>query len=195
MATIYITNNRAIFRNALLTNFHVAIPTANNGVDDKFSLSITVPKSDKRTIEDINQLMEHIRIKNSDMLRGQDNIVPKLSELLTPLKDDDKRASFNPTYKNTFYLVARSKEAPGIVEPDLEAIAPSEIVNGIYGGVSVTFKAYNIDGRRGISAHLDNIQKLRDAITAPVKPTVAEDFGEDFEADDDRSSSFDGFED
>ena len=68
-----------------------------------------------------------------------------------------------PEYANSYYIRLSTKFKPKILNANREEIIdPTEIYSGMYGRVSMTFFAYSGDGKRGVSACLNNVMKTRD---------------------------------
>jgi hypothetical protein len=66
-------------------------------------------------------------------------------------------------FKNSLFINAKSKEAPQVVDSNVQPITnQSDIYSGCYGKVSITFYGYNFGGAKGIAAWLGNIQKISD---------------------------------
>lgn len=83
--------------------------------------------------------------------------------LKLPLHDGDEEKPDNPAFRNCYYINAKSKEAPQIVDCWVQPITDqTEVYSGCYGKISITLYSYNFGGAKGIAAWLGNIQKLRD---------------------------------
>ncbi len=120
--------------------------------DGKYSISILIPKSDKKTIKRIEKAIQVARdIDGGDKLGNRKNI--KL-----PLRDGDTDRD-DKVYAGHYFINASSRIRPGVVDRNLEEILDEEMVySGCYGKASITFYAYNVEGNRGIAAGLNNIQ-------------------------------------
>ena len=80
-----------------------------------------------------------------------------------PLRDGDTDRPEDEAYGGCMFLNANSKQAPQIVDRQVQPILDqSEVYSGCYGRVSITFYAYNSNGNKGVAAGLGNVQKLRD---------------------------------
>lgn len=124
----------------------------------KYSLSAIIPKDDIETVEAIRRVIDYVKEQSVDKWGGQ---VP--SNLRMPLHDGDKEKPHNPVFKNCFYLNAKTRQEPQIVDQNVNPITnEAELYSGCYGKVSLTFYAYNFSGNKGISVWLGNIQKIRD---------------------------------
>ena len=150
-----------------------------NGSDPKYSVSIIIPKSDKKTIAAIQMGIEEAKKDGISKFGGK---VP--TGLKTPLRDGDIDRPDDLNYKDSYFINANSKDAPQIVDSKVQPIVDrSEVYSGCYGKVSINFYAFNINGNRGIAAGLGNVQKLRDGEPLGGKSRATEDF--ETEDDDD----------
>lgn len=152
-------------------------PQSVNGSEPKYSVSLIIPKSEKKTLDKINKAIEAAKKDGVSKLGGK---IP--ANLKTPLRDGDLDRADDEAYADSFFINANSKVKPGIVDKDLQAIIdPTELYSGCYGRASIVFYAYNANGNKGIACGLQNLQKLEDGEPLGGK-TRAED---DFEAVDD----------
>jgi hypothetical protein len=125
------------------------------GVSAKYSLTLIIPKSDIKTINSINLAFAEVFRMNQNVFSGK---------LLIPfgLKDGDAQTD-SSTYSDYYYLSTSSSEKPGIVDHDLNPlIGSNDLCDGCYGRASVTLFAYSRNGNAGITAGLNNVQKLKD---------------------------------
>lgn len=133
-------------------------PQSVNGSEPKYSVSLIIPKSDKKTLDKINKAIEVAKKEGLSKLGGK---IP--ANLKTPLRDGDLDRPDDEAYSNSYFINANSKVKPGIVDKDLQAIMdPTELYSGCYGRASIVFYAYNANGNKGIAAGLQNLQKLED---------------------------------
>ena len=91
--------------------------------------------------------------------------------LKTTLKDADKDTNQDgelfaekwPETAGHYIINLSTRVKPQVVDADMQPIIdPSEVYSGCYGRVSMNFFAYNNNGNKGISAGLNNVQKLED---------------------------------
>jgi hypothetical protein len=133
-------------------------PKSINGGDEKYSVSILIPKSDKKTIAAINAAIEEAKEAGKEKWNGK--IPPNLK---LPLRDGDIDREDDPVYAGHYFINANSNQQPGIVDKKVQPILnQSEFYSGCYGKAAVTFYAFNANGNRGIACGLQNLQKLRD---------------------------------
>ena len=99
-----------------------------NGGAPKYSVSLIIPKSDKETVDKINNAIELAKTENAAVWGGT---VPKL--LKGGLRDGDVEKEGDPAYKNSYFINANSAQKPGVVDADLNAILDqSEFYSGCY---------------------------------------------------------------
>jgi hypothetical protein len=150
-----------------------------NGSDPKYSISLIIPKSDKKTVAAVQKAIEEAKKEGISKFGGK---IP--TNLKTPLRDGDIDRPDDPSYENSYFINANSKDAPQIVDAKVQPILDrSEVYSGCYGKVSVTFYAFSINGNRGIAAGLNNIQKLGDGEPLGGRSRAEDDF--EVEEDDD----------
>ena len=159
-------------------------PKSINGGTPKFSVSLIIPKSDKKTVEKIKAAIDAAYKEGESKLKGNGKTIPALSTLKTPLRDGDTERPDDPAYANAYFVNANSATAPGIVDKTCQPILDrSEVYSGVYGRASVNFYAFNSNGNRGIACALNNLQKIRDGEPLGGKSRAEDDFAS--EADDD----------
>ena len=165
-----------------LSYVHVFEPSAvNDGEEEKYSLSILIPKKDKVTIAKIEAAVKAAAEQGKTSKFG--GKIP--ANLKTPLRDGDTEKEDDEAYKGMMFLNASSKRKPKVVDVNIdEIIDKDEVYSGVYGRVSLNFYPYDAKGNRGIAAGLNNVQKLEDGERlGGGASSAADDFGGDF-ADD-----------
>lgn len=138
----------------------------------KYSVTILIPKDTKdgkKTIADIN-----IAIKKAAEKGAQKHFagrIPTNLDAISTLRDGDTAVNDlgdlkkikNPELENCMYMRLASKFAPKVLNAQRQEILnPMEVYSGMWGKVSLTTFAYSGDGRRGISAVLNNVMITRD---------------------------------
>lgn len=158
-------------------------PKAVMGGDPKYSASLIIPKSDKKTIKAIEKCIENAKIIGKISKFG--GKIPK--NLKISFHDGDEDREDDEAYEDSMYVSANSKTQPGIVDKDLNAILdPDEIYSGCYGRANINFYAFDFNGNKGIACGLQHIQKLKDGEKLGGNRIKVEDaFNDDFEDDDD----------
>lgn len=154
----------------------------NENQTPKYSVMLLIPKSDVGTIDKIRNAIDAAAQKGLHTKFGG-----KLPAVLkTTLKDADKDTNNDgEVFKDIWDYVAghyiinvSSLNRPGIVDENLNPIInPVEFYSGCYGRASINFFAYNNTGSKGISAGLQNLQKLEDGEPLGSTSTPDQDFG------------------
>ena len=148
-----------------------------NGGAPKFSVSLIIPKSERKTLEKIRAAIQAAYEEGQGKLKGNGKSVPALSALKTPLRDGDTERPDDEAYANAYFVNANSSMAPGIVDADRQPIIDrSEVYSGVYGRASINFYAFNSNGNRGIACGLNNLQKIRDGEPLGGKSRAEDDF-------------------
>jgi hypothetical protein len=153
------------------------------GGEEKFSVTILVPKSDIATKQAIDAAIEAAKeIGKKEKWNG---VIPPV--LAIPIHDGDGvRPSdgmpFGEECKGHWVFTATSKadQPPKIVDINLNPILdPTEVYSGMYGRIAVNFAPYNSAGKKGIGVYIStNVQKTRDGEPLGASAPAAEaDFG------------------
>jgi hypothetical protein len=98
--------------------------------------------------------------------------------LRMPLRDGDTERD-GDEYKGCFFVNARSKQKPRVVDVNRQDIIdPDEIYSGAVYRVVLNFYPYNVNGNRGIGCGLGNVQKIRDGERLGGGSSVEQDFAD-----------------
>lgn len=148
-------------------------PKSINGGEEKYSVSLIIPKSDKKTIDAINAAVDAAIKEGVGKFGGK---IPNRAALKLPLRDGDTERE-DEAYKDSFFVNANSTTPPQIVDSKVQPILDrSEVYSGVYARVSITFYAFNSNGNRGIACGLGNIQKVRDGEPLTSRSNAEDDF-------------------
>lgn len=159
--------------NTRLSYFHGWEPSSINGGQEKYSVSVLIPKSDKETIEAIDKAVDAAIEEGLAKFGGKK---PNKAAIKLPMRDGDTERD-DEAYKGHFFINANSRTAPQIVDKAVKPILDrEEVYSGCYARVSLKFYAYNSNGNRGVACGLGNIQKIRDGEPLGGRTTAAEDF-------------------
>ena len=139
-------------------------PKSINGSDEKYSVSLIIPKSDKKTIQEIKDAVKSAKQEGKSKFDGK---IP--ANLKHPLKDGDIEKPDEEAYKDSYFVNANSNERPQIVDKSVNPILDQS-------EVSINFYAFNSDGNKGIACGLGNIQKIRDGEPLSSRSSAADDF-------------------
>lgn len=153
-------------------------PKSINGSEEKYSVSLIIPKSDAKTIEEIQVAMEEAKQEGIAKFGGK---IP--ANLKLPLRDGDIDRPDDEAYQGCYFINANSKDKPQIVDKKVKPILdPNEVYSGCYGRASINFYAFNQNGNKGIACGLGNLQKLEDGDPLSGHSRAEDDFeafGED----------------
>ena len=159
---------------------HVFEPVAaNENAEKKYSVSILIPKKDKKTLTKIKNAVEAAKEAGKAKFG---NKIP--NNLKLPLRDGDEEHEDDENYEGMMFVNASSNRKPSIVDENLNEIMDrGEFYSGCWGRVSVNFYAFNVSGNKGIACGLNNLQKLEDGENlGGGGATAEEDFGDDMMA-------------
>jgi hypothetical protein len=133
------------------------------GQTPKYSVTLLVPKSDKKTVDKINAAIE--AAKAAYIRRNPGKKLP--SNLKTIIHDGDGERPNGGEYgeecKGCYVMTVSSKRPPVIVDADKNPLNdPLELYSGCYGRAVLNFYVYDTQGNKGVSAGLQGIMKLED---------------------------------
>lgn len=151
----------------------------------KYSVTILIPKSTaegKATYEKIKGAIAKAAEKGAQKHFGgrvPTNVSNTLKDGDTEVDDlGDLKAKKSPELAGHWYMRLSSKFAPKVLGPDRQEILnPLDVYSGMYGKVSLTAFAYSGDGKRGVSAVLNNVMKTRDGEPLTSR-LMGDEFGE-----------------
>lgn len=152
------------------------------GQEEKYSVTVLVPKTDVDTMNRINAAIEAAKQKGiAEKWNGQcPPIVP------TPVHDGDgvrpsDGMEFGPECKGHWVFTASAKAdyPPEVVDSAGNPIInQSEVYSGMYGKVNVNFFPYSFGGKKGVGCGLGPVMKTRDGeALGGSAPTAAQAFG------------------
>lgn len=160
---------------------HVWEPASINGSEAKYSVSLIIPKSDKKTIKAIEKAIEAAKTAGISKFGGK---IP--ANLKTPLRDGDTDREDDENYADSYFVNANSKTKPGIVDKHRNPIIDmTEFYSGCYGHASITFYAFNSNGNKGIACGLNNLMKIEDGEPLGGRSRAEDDFAGLIEDEDD----------
>lgn len=166
-------NTKVVTGIVRLSYANVWEPKSINGGAEKYSVSLIIPKSDKKTIADIEKAIETAIKEGASKFGGK---IPNKAALKLPLRDGDLERD-DEAYKDSFFVNANSTTPPQIVDTKVQPILDrNEVYSGVYARVSVTFYAFNSNGNKGIACGLGNIQKVRDGEPLGGRSNAIDDF-------------------
>ena len=156
-------------------------PKSINGSDPKYSVSLIIPKKDKKTLAAIQSVIDKIKADPRSINKWGGKLPPKIK---LPLRDGDEEKD-DETYAGAMFMNANSSRAPRVIDGRLnDVMDQDEVYSGCYAKVKVALFAYSASGNRGIGASLEVIQKVRDGERLGGSGTGIEGFGVEDEDDD-----------
>lgn len=175
-------NTRVVTGEARLSFVHVFKPYAyQQGGEEKYSVTILVPKTDTATKARIDAAIEAAKQLGKEKWNG---VIPPVCP--TPVYDGDGNKPsdgmpFGPECKGHWVFTASAKidYPPEVVDANGNPIInQSEMYSGVYGRVCVNFFPYSFGGKKGVGCGLGPVQKLRDGEVLSGGITAAQAFGE-----------------
>lgn len=157
-------------------------PKSINGGTEKYSVSLIIPKSDKKTLAAIDAAVDAAIEEGIAKFGGKK---PNKAAIKLPLRDGDTERD-DEAYADSYFINANSLTPPQIVDQNVNPIMTrSEIYSGVYARVSINFYAFNSNGNKGVACGLGNIQTVRDGQPPGNRSTAEDDFTALDDADDD----------
>ena len=158
----------------------------DDGTDGKYGVTLLIPKSDTVTLGKIKDAMAEAR----DIFCKRNGATALPQKPVHTLHDGDGVKDNGEPYgeecKGHYVISVQSKQKPIIVDSMRNPIVdPSEVYSGCYGRAAINFYGYSRNGKKGISAGLQSIQKLHDGDALGGARGSADDFADDFRDEDD----------
>ncbi|MBT2696378.1 DUF2815 family protein [Bacillus sp. ISL-40] len=153
------------------------------GGEEKYSVTILLPKSDVATKQRIDAAIE--AAKQVGKSKSWNGVIPPMVAI--PVHDGDgvkpsDGMPFGEECKGHWVFSASTKvdQPPVIVDANLNPIInPTEVYSGMYGKIAVNFGPYSNAGKKGIGCYISkNVQKTRDGEPlGSSAPDASSDFG------------------
>ena len=177
-----VTGTQVITNPVRLSYAHVFEPYSWDGGDPKYSTALLIRKDDSDTLECFDAAIKAAYENGkSDKLKGV-----KFENVKVTLRDGDEEYDTDeyPEYKGMMFINVSSRNAPGIVDQYREPITnTSEVYSCCWCRADINFFAYNTAGNKGISAGLNNLQKIRNDVPLGGKSNAHDAF-DDWDEDD-----------
>jgi hypothetical protein len=162
-----------------LSYVHLFEPFTNDpDKEPRYSVTILIPKSDTATMTKVHAAIE--AAKEDGRTKTFGGKLP--GNLKSTLHDGDEEADLdrNPEYAGHFYMAMSSKQRPGVVDVNLNAILDAtQVYSGCYARVSINAFSYSSNGNKGISFGLNNVQFLADGDPLGGHTRAEDDFADD----------------
>ena len=155
-----------------------------DGTDGKYGLTLLIPKSDTDTLNKIKSAIAEAR----EVFCSRNGATALPQKPNHTLHDGDGLKDSGEPYgeecKGCYVIAVSSKQKPVIVDNMRNPITdPGEVYSGCYGRAAINFYGYSRNGKKGISAGLQSIQKLHDGEPLGGARGSADDFADGFEDD------------
>lgn len=159
-----------------LSYVHVWEPVAIEGsTEEKYSVSLIIPKSDTKTIAKISEAIENA-IENGKSSKFGGKTPPNLKR---PLRDGDLERPDDDAYANSYFINASSRTRPGVVDISRNPIIDQdEVYSGCFGITSITLYPFNVNGNKGVACGLNHIMKIADGEPLGGRSSAESDFAE-----------------
>lgn len=150
-------------------------PRTNDRGEEKFSVTILLPKSDKATYEALRAAEREAAMKK---FPGKPESFYKAIKSVIHDGDGVRPSgdNFGPECKGCWVFTASTDDRPGCVDENLDALM-EPIKSGDYGRVSINMYGFDTAGNRGVAAGLNNVQLLERGESLGGRTDAASDFG------------------
>ncbi|MDO5395808.1 MAG: DUF2815 family protein [Bacteroidales bacterium] len=159
MITPKVNETKIVFGPCRLSYTHVFAKYNPDGneANAKYMTNILIPKTETETVKAIKKAIE--AAKQAGVAGKWGGKEPKKIDLC--LRDGDEKD--DEVYAGCYYVNAKSTTRPGIVNRDKTPIVDKEeMYSGVWAVASVTFFAYDSNGKRGVACGLNNLMKFKD---------------------------------
>ena len=175
-----VNETKVVFGPCRLSFTHVFNKYSPNGEGDgKYMTNVLIPKSEKKTIKALEQAIE--AAKKAGVVSKWGGKEPKKLDM--PFHDGDDKD--DDVYQDHFYINAKCKTRPGVVDKSKNPIVDEEeMYSGVWAFVSVTFYAYDASGNRGVACGLNNLMKFKDDDHLGGRVSADSDFADIDDVDD-----------
>lgn len=151
----------------------------------EYSVTLLIPKSDTITIQAIKAAMAEAR-EAFCKKNGSSSLPAKPVHTLHDgdgLKDSGE--PYGEECKGCWVISVRSKKPVKIIDQNKQPITDPEVLySGCYGQAVINFYGYNRNGRKGISASLMGLRKIKDGERLSGSVCSDDDFDDASVADD-----------
>ncbi len=139
-------------------------PKQVNGTGDpKYSCCLLIPKSDTKTVQRLQAMIERIK-KDPVALAKWGGKLPPEKSFKSPLRDGDEEKD-DENYAGCYFINANASEKrhPRIIDRQCnDVLDQDEVYSGCYANVKIGLFSFSASGNKGSGAGLEVIQKVRD---------------------------------
>lgn len=159
MRTPKVNETKVVFGPCRLSYAHLFKKFAPDGGEGKYQTNVLIPKEEVETVNAVKQAIE--AAKREGIISRWGGKEPKKLEL--PLRDGDAKDPTDDVYAGHYFINPKSSRPVSITDKNGVPITDEEdMYSGVYALVSVTFKAYDKNGNRGITCFLNAVRKVKD---------------------------------
>lgn len=150
--------------------------------EGKYGTAFLISKGDKETIKLLRQAYNQALEVGKKNYKWTDKEISRMDD---PIKDGDDVEAEDSVYTDMFYINARSKRKPQVINCRNEPLTTEdEVYSGMYAKISVTAFPYD-KGGKGVSFSLNNVLKTRDGERFSGAASAENDFADDLEEGED----------
>lgn len=151
-----------------------------DGQPEKYSVTLLIPKSDKKTLAKIEQAIE--AAKEAYKAKNPGKKAPTKTTLHDGDGERESGEDFGPECQGCMVITVSSKNKPVLVYADKTPITEeTELYSGCYGRAIINFYAYDTAGSKGVTAGLNGLMKLEDGEPLAGAVVTDEDWDEDWD--------------
>jgi len=184
------TSIKTVIGEVRFSYLHVFEPWAAEQDKPKvYTATLLIPKKNKELVDKVRAAIKEAYDASINEKWGG----KKPAKWFDPLQDGDEPkqdgSDRGEAYEGHWFINAKSKNQPGIVDRARQAIVDSEeFYSGCYGYASIAFSGFTNSGKYGVSCFLNNLMMTREGEALGGARTTAEqdfkDLGIDPEDDD-----------
>ena len=142
----------------------------------KYSLQIMIPKTEKAFLA---KMKAAILAADEAKWGAKAADIVKNLKVKHPVRDGDDSDVENEYAKGCFFLSAKSKSRPGVVDKSMQQIIdPDDIYPGCIIRAAINFYGFEVKSKKGIAVGLNNVMKVKDGEQIGGKASAEDDFSE-----------------
>lgn len=150
-------------------------PSMNPGQDPKYSITLIIPK--KANLDALRKAVDQAAIKKFGA--NGPNLLAR-NKIKSPFRDGDEEREGDKLYAKSIFFSAKTGNKPQVVDSDLNPITDEfEFYSGCKCRISVYAFGYDINGNKGVSFALNNVQKLADGERISGRQAAEDEFKDD----------------
>jgi hypothetical protein len=160
---------------------HLFVPKAPSpGAEERYSTILLFDHVAQNTPE-YKQMRKAVADAAAEKWGGKGLDMLKNGQLRTPFRDASEKAGYAGFTDGKIFVNFWTKSKPGVIDGQLNDLAPEDCYPGMVGRVTYSAFAYDNSGNRGVSLFLGNVQ-ITDLTTPRLDGRIAA--NKDFDATD-----------